>query len=183
MNRHCIFHLLQLSGHWDEFGRRSTNVAIQSPVVSLLLRVAAGTCSSQHQVVVPITNHHLIVHIPKVPISAATNTTDCSSNLSSPSRVSRPWLLLCGKRWRQNLSLRLCLVADNQQLLQGAPTAEGIILKPEAAGSWRGAAWLGDEFAGCPAVSLLIRPARYETAHRTHGCVRTAMPTGARAGT
>lgn len=32
------------------------------------------------------------------------------------------------------------MVADNQQLFQGAPAAEGVILDTEAAGSRRGAA-------------------------------------------
>lgn len=144
-------HLLQLSRHRDEFGWGSSNVAVQSLIVPLVLRVTARTYSCcNNRVVVPIPDNRLVVHIPKVPFGAAPYCSDNFSGLR---------LFFGGQRWRQNLSLRLCWVADNQQLLQRAPTAQGVILKAEAAGSWRGAPGFGDEFTGSSAVLLVVGPA------------------------
>lgn len=79
------------------------------------------------------------------------------------------------------MSLGMGLGVDRQQLFQGAPAAEGAVLEPEAVGGRGRSARLGGEFTGSPAVPLLVRPARYETADRTHGCPGAAGPTGARA--
>lgn len=95
--------LLKLSGNWDEFGGRSSDIAIQSPIVPLVLRVAARTDSGRDHVVIPIADDHLVVHISRVLVRG----------------VAGPRLLLGGQRRWQNLGLGvllLRLVADNQQL-------------------------------------------------------------------
>lgn len=79
------------------------------------------------------------------------------------------------------MGLGMDLVVDSQQLFQGAPAAEGVVLEPEAVGCWGRSARLGGEFTGSPAVPLLVRPTRYETADRTHGGPGAAGPTGGRA--
>lgn len=176
----CIY-LLQLSRHRDEFRRRSTNVPVQSPVVLLVLEVTAGACSSEHQVVIPVFNHNFVAYISKIPIRGS---ACCSSDRSTGAgSVSRPGLLLGGQWWRQNLSLRLRLVADDQQLFKRAPTAKGFILNPETVGSRSGAPRFDIEFAGGSTVPLLVRAARYEGTDGAHGWFRTARPTGAGAGT
>lgn len=76
------------------------------------------------------------------------------------------------------MGLGMALAVDGQQLLQGAPAAEGVVLEPEAVGCRGRSARLGGEFAGSPAVPLLVRPTRYEAADRTHGCPSAAGPTG-----
>lgn len=79
------------------------------------------------------------------------------------------------------MGLGMGLVVDSQQLFQGAPAAEGVVLEPEAVGCRGRSPHLGGEFTGSPAVPLLVRPARYETADGTHGCPSAAGPAGARA--
>lgn len=79
------------------------------------------------------------------------------------------------------MGLGMGLVVDSQQLFQGAPATEGVVLQSEAVGCWGRSARLGGEFAGSPAVPLLVRPARNETADGTHGCPSAAGATGARA--
>lgn len=72
------------------------------------------------------------------------------------------------------------LVVDSQQLFQGAPAVEAVVLEPEAVGCWGRSARLDGEFTGSPAVPLLVRPTRYETADRSHGCLSATGPTGVR---
>ena len=77
------------------------------------------------------------------------------------------------------MRLVLVLGADDQELLQRTPTAEGVVLEPEAAGGRGGPAGLGAELVGGPTVQLLVGPAGYETADGAHGGPRA---TEARAG-
>lgn len=75
----------------------------------------------------------------------------------------------------------LILVAGDEQLLQGAPATEGVVvLEAEAAGGRRGTASLGGELAGGPAVFLLVGSARYEAADGAH--CRPGAAGGAAAG-